>query len=344
MAAKEKALAGLAGTAGTAGGTALGGPIGGLVGGGIGQAIGGLLGGQDNSAEDQLKYIQELYRQIQSPNFDYSSLTPEQKAVVGQLTPEVMQALEMTPAQTVQTPGEGRQAQLAALEQMQGLSKEGLSLTDKADLARVQNQAAAANKGRQDAILADLAARGMGGSGQELAARMASSQNAYNTQADQGLQVAAQARQRALDAMSQSGTLGGNLRSADYQQEAKNADIINQFNSANFKNRQDIANQNVANRNEAQGFNIRNAQDVSNQNVDTRNQFAENNLNRQNNLRQQTFGNDMAKVAGQAGQAQGIANQMNAGSAARQGNYQGIGEAVGTGFGSLFGSKKQEKK
>ncbi len=305
------------------------GPIGTMVGSALGGIVGGLLGGTDHSAEDKMKAIQSLYQQIQNPNFDMSSLTPEQKAVAGVLTPENMQALEMVGPQVLNDNGQGRAAQMSALQSLQQMGQGGLTLQDKSDMASIQNQQGATNKGQQDAIISNMNARGAGGSGQELAARMIAQQGAADTAAQQGTQVAANAQTRALQALQSAGQAGSNLRSQDNSVAAQNANIINQFNQANFANKQGIANQNVANRNSAQGFNLSNAQNISNQNVDTNNQTAQFNLQNQNNLKQQQFGNDLSKVNGQAGAAASAANYMNANAAGQQSKDQGIGSAIG---------------
>lgn len=332
-------------TVGAVAGSAFG-PVGTMVGGALGGIIGGMMGGTDHSAEDRMKYIQELYRQIQSPNFDYSSLTPEQKAVAGVLTPENMQALEMVGPKVLEDNGQGRAAQVDALKKLQQMGQGGLTLQDKADIATIHNQQAAANKGQQDAIIADQHARGVGGGGSELAAKMIAQQGSADTAAQQGTQIAANAQNRALQALQGAGQAGASLRNTDLALSGQNADIINRFNQANFNNKQNISNQNVANRNQAQGFNLSNAQNIGNSNVDTNNAFKQYNQQNQNSLKQQQFGNDYAKVAGQAGAAGSVANYMNANAAGQQSRNQGIGTALGSlagaGMNSLFGKEDEE--
>lgn len=297
----------------------------------LGGSLGGLFGGgTDHGAEDRMKAIQDAYANVNNVNFDLSSLTPEQKAAVGQLSPEQLQALEMPSAQTVQDNGQGRAAQIKALQSLQQLGQGGLNAQDRADLLQANNAAAQQNRGAQEAILSNQRARGVGGGGAELAARMAAQQAAANTASQNSNQIAANARQRALQAMQAAGITGSDLRNSDLNLASRNADIINAFNQANFVNKQQIANQNVANRNEAQGFNLSNAQNLSNSNVDTNNAFKQYNQQNQNALRQQTFSNDMAKLNGQAGAAGSAAQYQNANAAGQQAQNQGVGKALGS--------------
>jgi hypothetical protein len=323
--------------AGAGGGAALGGPAGAGIGGSIGGIIGSLMGGTDNSAQDRLNSLQALYAQLNDPTFDRSSLTPEQQAVVAKLTPEMMQAQQMQGPVTASTNGQGRDAQVAALKQLQALGQGGPNLQDKADLQNILNQQASANKGQQDAILANANARGTGGSGAALAAQMIAEQGGANTAAQQGGQQAANIQMRQLQALQSAGQAGANLGAQDFSQSGSNANIINAFNQANFANQQGIANQNVANNNAAQQFNISNAQNVANNNVANNNYTKQYNQQNQNNLAQLGFSNQLSKISGQAGIGSQAAAYQNAAAAGQQQRNTGIGQAVGTGIGAGVG-------
>lgn len=129
------------------------------------------------------------------------------------------------------------QAQMAALAQMQGIAADGgMNLRDKANLSKIQGETSQADRGRREAILQNMQARGMGGSGAELLAQLQSSQAATDRSAQQGLDVAAMAQERALQAMMQSGQMGGDIRAQSFGEQAKVAsaqDAINNFNTSN---------------------------------------------------------------------------------------------------------------
>jgi len=132
-----------------------------------------------------------------------------------------------------------RQAQMNALQNLENIgNSNGLTDADRALIASTDRDAAMQDKSRRDAILQNNAARGMAGSGNELLAQLASSQAATDRSNQNGLTVAGQAQQRALAALEQAGTLGGQMEGQDWQEQADKAkaqDQINQFN-ANVKN------------------------------------------------------------------------------------------------------------
>lgn len=112
----------------------------------------------------------------------------------------------------------------------------GMTAMDKANLARTQSQANQNDKGRRDAILQNMAARGMSGSGNELLAQLQSSQASTDRQSQAGLDTAGMAQQRALDAIMQRGNLAGGMQSQQFGQEAQKAqaaDAIAKFNAGN---------------------------------------------------------------------------------------------------------------
>lgn len=130
-----------------------------------------------------------------------------------------------------------RDEQTAALDALSEIANGGgRTLADDANLNRIQNDVAASDRGRRDAIKQNMAARGMGGSGMDLLAQLQSSQAATDRASQGGLDIAADAEQRALDAIMQGGNMAGNLRGQDFDEQARIAaanDAISQFNAAN---------------------------------------------------------------------------------------------------------------
>jgi len=128
-----------------------------------------------------------------------------------------------------------RDEQMASLGALQELANNGgMNAQDQANLARIQSQASQADRGRREAILQNAAQRGMGGSGMELLAQLDSSQAATDRQAQEGLDVAGMAQDRALQAMMQGGNLAGNIRGQDHGEDSQRAaamDAISKFNA-----------------------------------------------------------------------------------------------------------------
>ncbi|MFW7382363.1 MAG: tail fiber domain-containing protein [Oligoflexus sp.] len=166
--------------------------------------------------------------------------------------------------------------QMASLAALRELSETGMSDVDRFQLAQMQNQSAAADRGRREAILQNMQQRGQGGSGMELLAQLQSSQDATSNANMQGLGVAAQAQANRQNAMMNRGQLAGQVRGQQFGEQASKAqakDAINQFNA---QNRMNVGMQNNQSQNQAGFYNT--AQKP-----------------------QQNFDNQMAKTAGQTG-------------------------------------------
>lgn len=271
-----------------------------------------------------------------------------------------------------------KEAQLAALGSLQELGKGGLSLSDKATLNRIGNDSAQADKSRRDAIINNMNARGMGGSGMELLATLQSNQAATDRQSQMGMDVAGQAQDRALQALMQGGTLAGNIRGQDYSEQAAKAqakDAIAKFNAANtLQNNQfnagqtnntnqfnasnqldtnkfntntalDVAKTNMAAKNTAGMYNNQGRQDVANNNVGINNAQQ---LQNKFTAPQQKFSNDLAKGSALSGaetnKASAAIAQGDRKAATAAGQMDGLIK-TGLGVGSLvMMSDKSSKK
>lgn len=267
------------------------------------------------------EYYPELYKQV-------AALNPELETSVS-LGQSQMSGIATDPAL--------RQAQINALLKLQEVGDQGgMTATDRARMAQIQSDINTNLKGQQGAIQQNLAARGMSGGMSELVARNLSAQEAANRQAQQGLDVKAQAEQRALQAIMQSGQLGGQISAQDFaQQEAKAraADQIAQWNAQNLQN---VQSRNVGAKNQAQQFNAEAAQNVAGQNVGLRNQAQQYNLG----LPQQQYQNQLARATGQA---QGISNLAQQQAQNQQMQNQLIGGLLQTGA-AYYGSKNKTSK
>jgi hypothetical protein len=143
-----------------------------------------------------------------------------------------------------------RDAQMGSLSALDDIiSGGGMTARERADLERVKSDVAASDRGRRDAILQNAAARGMSGSGMELLAQLQSSQAATDRAAQSGLEIEAQAQDRALAALMNKGAMAGDIRGQDFGEASKAAaarDAIAQFN-AGSTNQTNLANMSAAN-------------------------------------------------------------------------------------------------
>jgi len=234
----------------------------------------------DNRAAISEARLQRAQQTLEQQIANLSALTPpnlqefikpyQQAVLVGQLTPEdaVVQMQQASSMAGITIPPAILSAQNMALTKMQQIADQGgLTAQDRAALAQIQDQQATASRGAQEAITQDAARRGVGGSGVELAQRLLANQAAATRGANAGLQVAADAEKRRMDAINNSATLSSNMRNQSFNEDAQKAqaqDAINRYN--NMAVNTNNAN-NVAARNAAQAANLSAAQNVQQFNI-----------------------------------------------------------------------------
>lgn len=328
------------GLSGAASGAAIGSVVPGIgtaigaIGGGLVGAIGGLLsGGGDDDAmkEYQLKALQAI-AQIPDPKLQQIEL--ERYQTTGSFSPQIENVVHQQTSQMSNIKSDPRlaQAQMGALSKLQGIGNTGLDATDRAALGQIQQQGDVNNHAQQQSILQEMQQRGQGGGGAELAAKLSAQQGAANQSATQSNNVAAQAQQRALAAIMQSGQLSGQMQQQQFGQQADVAraqDAIAQFNA---QNAQAVNARNTATANQGQQYNLNNAQNIANQNVGVGNQQTMYNYSQ---LPQQQFNNSMAKGTAQAGAYNTAAGQSQ--QAAQNGaqTFGGIMQGAGTAAGGI---------
>lgn len=264
---------------------------------GVGNALGGLasLFGGESEESKAAKKAAAYFESIGIPPMEAQKLVLEKYASAGTLTPELQQTFTQgdTELGNIATDPRLKQAQMEALASLGRQGQTGLSPEDLAALNMIKTQVATEDKGNREAILQNRQARGMAGSGDELAATLAASQGSATRAAMQGDNQAAMAQQARLAALSAYGGQAGQMEAQDFsrQSQVKSAqDAINRFNTAN---RQTVAGSNVDTQNDAAKYNLTNAQSIANKNVDLSNTQQSHNVG----LGQQSFDNQM-KLAG----------------------------------------------
>lgn len=183
----------------------------------IGSFVGNVFGGGNKKAErgweDQARLYQEAVNQLKNVN--------------AQAGPSDWNNVKSNPALQA--------AQMRALGSLQGEAAQGgMTSQDRAVQNQMMDQANAANRGNQEAITQNMTARGQGGGGGELAARLQSQQGNANQTAMASTQNAANARQRALQAMSGAGQMAGGMEQQQFGEQAARAqalDALQRFNA-----------------------------------------------------------------------------------------------------------------
>lgn len=293
-----------------------------------------ITGGSRADSDKALSSARQRFDEIEMPTLDEMKVKLSEAVNAGQMTPEEAETyfLEASAQEQVKTDPRLREAQMKALSQLEGVADGGLTVGDRGDLQRIQGEMAAAEKGQRDAILQNAQSRGVAGSGMELASQLMAQQGAAGRASQQGFDVAKQAQARALEAMLQSGQLGGNIRGQDFGEQSKLAEARDAISKFNTQNKQAVNMANVDARNAAQLRNVNTAQDVANRNQDTKNQGA---LYNAGNVKDR-FTQQLQKASGQAGVDQAAAAAANAAADRKTGLF---GTILGAGA-QAYGAKK----
>jgi hypothetical protein len=179
----------------------------------------------DKLAKNELEEIRRVYERLELPSYQ---------------DPEYI-GLEYDPIdsewESFATDPVMRQRQLAALAALDSIvNSGGLMLTDQAVLNKLSSDVGAEDRGRREAILQNYQMRGMGSSGNELAAQMMNAQASANRQAQQSMDVAGMAQKRALDAIISGSDVAGRVRGDDFREAAARAQAMDQMKQFNARN------------------------------------------------------------------------------------------------------------
>ena len=256
---------------------------------------------------------------------------PEEYQLVGSYTPE---ELTDTQLRQLKASPEFRQAQLDVLQKYKEQGEQGLTAIDRAALTDIQNELARQERGQREAILANMAQRGMAGSGQELASSLLAGQESAQRASQEGMRLAAQQQANRQEALARVAQMSGGLDQTDYERAADVAraqDVINQFNVANR----------IQSGRELQATKQR----LAEQNIAQKNALRQANVDLLNQQRQQNIVNKpLAQYGLQSTYTSGVASGLGgmAGSQAQQAmnQYQTQAQLLGTGIqtgGSLAG-------
>jgi hypothetical protein len=299
---------------------------------GIAAAAGGIANAAANmSAADRASALQDKalreWIKINIPDPKEQQIAMQRFVDQGEINPKLEQAIQQKPSEfeKITTSMAQKDAQNKALQELESIGNEGgLRLQDKAALqdAMLDNQVR--DRANREGITADMARRGLGGSGFEFASQLAAQQSGADRDSRNSLQVAAQAQDRALQSIMGAGDMATKFRSQDFQEQAQKAaaaDAINRFNTSNL---QDVQGRNIASQNRAQEMNLADKQRISDANTNLSNQEQQYNKG----LAQQQFENETRVAAGKSGQyGQMAANEQQKGQ--QLGNtFTNIGQGI----------------
>ena len=305
-----------------------------------------IFGSASSDKADKLRQdALNAFNAIKTPELSALQVQLQKYVDAGTLTPEQAetQLLTSNAFNEIATDPSYVGAQKQALQQLQQVAAQGgLTAIDKAQLNDINNAQNQQNQSQNQATMQQAQRRGVGGSDLTAVNELINEQGAADRAANSGVQVAANAQQRALQAMQAAGQTGNQLESQAYGEQANKA---NAQNAIDLYNKQALNQTNLYNTqtaNAAQAANLANKQAINNANTGTANANAE--YNAQQN---QTLYNDqLQKAQGVAGIDQNAANaaqaaknqETGASLGLLSGVLQGGAEALGGAFGGPAGA------
>lgn len=228
-------------------------------------------------------------------------LHPELYKQVVQLHPELEDTVTLGPSQMegISLDPKYKAAQMNALNKLMDISgNDGRDAQFQADAARLQNDVNTNLQGNTGAIQQNMATRGLSGGMSEMVAKQQAAQAAADRQAQMGLDLNAQAQQRALSALMNQNQVASQAQQQDFSQQSAKAQATDAISRFNAQNKQQVLGANADRTNSANQWNAQTAQAVSNLNTGLNNDTQKYNTN---GLAQQRFDNQMSRATGQMG-------------------------------------------
>lgn len=236
---------------------------------------------------------------------------PELYKQIVQMNPELEQSVTLGPSEMggITLDPQYKAAQLSALNKLQGISDAGgQDAQFLSDASKLQSNINTNLQGNTGAIQQNMATRGLSGGMSEMVAKQQAAQAAADRQSQMGLDLNAQAQQRALQALMSGQQVASNMSNQDFGQQSAKAQAADAISRFNAQNKQQVMGANVDRQNQAQQWNANTAQQVAGQNTQLNNDTQKYNSN---GLAQQNYDNAYKKAGGVASGYQNIADGQN---------------------------------
>jgi hypothetical protein len=299
-----------------------------------GNVLGTLGIGKTDAEKTQAQQMQmqreiiDRLDKIGIPEIEAQKIMLESPQLIGELIPELqgyVDQLGPSAFSEIEAPEGLKQSQISALNTLQErVDQGGLTETDKAEINQLNRNLMGKQKSNDEALLQNLAERGVLGSGDEIALRRASSQEARQTAAREAEARAALAQESKFNAAQLLGDMASSQRAGEYKEQsdkAQAADVINQF---NLQNRTQARREDLGVLNQAQQANLQNKQAIENARVAAANQQETANKA----LIQQDYQNQLQKAGAISGAQQNAANALGQ---QAQGQQQGFNQLLSSG-------------
>lgn len=275
----------------------------------------------------------EAFANIDVPTVESQQLQLANPEYIGDYQAQLQNAINQGPSalSDIATDPRLQSAQMNALNELAQVGQSGMTPAEKAALDESRRASAGEAQAKSAQVLSDFARRGMGGSGNELAAQLQNAQSSADRQA-QGSDALLQQQQTAkLAALQNSANLAGNMQNQSFNQQANVANAKDAIARFNAQNQQSVQGSNVNAANQAGLRNLSEKQRIGEAGTNTQNQQQQYNKG----LIQQNFNNQMQRAGGEANQYNQISAAQRAG-AANQGNMTSNLINTGTRLGAAY--------
>lgn len=273
-----------------------------------------LTGGKSEESTKDLEAALAAIQNVKTPTAEEMQFKVQQLVQAGVLTPQQAKTFLQNPSAfgSEDIDQTGTKAQQDVIGELLGAANQGgLNPEEQAQMQQIMQQLGTQERGANDAVLQNQAARGALTGGETLAAQLQNNQNATVNANQNASNTAATAYQQMLNELTSAGSLGANLQGQQNTQAntvAAATDAINKFNATQ---QQQQENYNVGNANQAQSENLQNLQGIENANTTNNNNYSA----YQANLPQRVYEDEMRKA-----QSEASVNEQQSNQATGQGN------------------------
>jgi hypothetical protein len=200
----------------------------------VGGLVGNLMGSGDRKRQAAMikRAMAELDAVGQPPDLSREIIFKELQRA-GILTPQLEEEITVAESEMGKLKEQDpslRDTQRQALERIKQQAATGLTAEDRASLNQVRGEVQRDSEAKRQQIMQSMQSRGMGGSGAELMSALQSAQGAADQAATGSDAVMAQAQQRALQALSESGRMAGDIRGQDFGIDSARAQAVDERN------------------------------------------------------------------------------------------------------------------
>ena len=285
----------------------------------------------------ELRENKSLWDALQTPSIENLQVNVGDAIAQGKLDPALGQAILQDPSfmESVGANPQLVQAQQQSLQSLQDVGRSGgQDALTRSRMAQTMGQVGQQERANREALQAQMQRRGIGGSGIDLAQQAIAQQRGADRTAQLGFQTAADAEQRALQALSQSGQMAGEMRGQQFSEDESRAAAMDRISQFNTRHRQQLQDANLNRINQAQQYNL----GMNERNVDRQMTARYHNTGAYG----QKFNMDRSKIVGQTGARSDLAgvhrNKMDRMNKATSGLLKGMESDINKAVGGMTGN------